>query len=166
MGFEVLDLLAKKWTKESKLDALTAAFGEDVKLVKPQGFVNNSGRTAAAIVDRHGVATEAILVVCDDVNLALGKLRLRASGSAGGHHGLESVIAETGSDNFPRLRVGVGSEEMPKDLSGFVLGRFKSAERKTADEILEKAVQVCEAWAREGYAEAEKRLSQLQSNKK
>ncbi len=173
VGFEALDLLAEKWAdgkklkwvREAKLDALSVSAGSDVRLVKPQAFVNNTGETVAALVDRRGASPEDILVVCDDVNLALGKLRLRPSGSAGGHHGLESVIAQTGSDGFPRLRIGVGNEQVPKDLTGFVLGRFKANEREIAGKILEKAVLVCEAWAREGYAEAEKRLSQLQSKK-
>jgi PTH1 family peptidyl-tRNA hydrolase len=118
--------------------------------------------TLGSLAGRQDRAPEA-LVVCDDVNLDFGKLRLRASGSAGGHHGLESVIEVLGTEDFPRLRIGVKNENMPKDLAGFVLERFSGPEKKELPKILENAASVCEAWINEGFDAAVNRLSRLQS---
>ncbi len=148
VGFEVLDRIKQK---------------RDVLLIKPATFVNRTGDAVSVILEKHRPDSQALLIVCDDVNLSFGKLRLRRSGSAGGHHGLESVIAALGCEDFPRLRLGVKNETMPKDLTAFVLGRFSSVEKKALPKILEKAALVCETWAKEGFSAAERRLSQLQS---
>jgi PTH1 family peptidyl-tRNA hydrolase len=127
--------------------------------------VNRTGEAVLELKARHGAEENGILVVCDDVNLDFGKLRLRPDGSAGGHHGLESVIASLGNDAFPRLRVGVRNASMPQDLAGFVLEKFSAAEAKEIGRIVEKAAQICGTWAREGFEAAQNRLSQLQSVK-
>jgi PTH1 family peptidyl-tRNA hydrolase len=103
------------------------------------------------------------LFVCDDVNLPFGKMRLRESGSAGGHHGLESVVQAFGSEEFARLRIGVGIENMPNDLTGFVLEKFSELEQKEMEGLLEKAALVCESWITDGLQAARNKLSQLQS---
>ena len=132
--------------------------------VEPQTFVNQTGATIKALIEEHHPNPKDVLVVCDDVNLMFAKLRLRESGSAGGHHGLESIIEAFGSDDFPRLRLGVGNQSMPKDdLTEFVLGKFDLEEEKRLDSILETAVLVCETWMNEGFERAINRLSQLQS---
>ena len=165
-GFEVLDLLAarhgvKNWKEVKKLQAMTAEAG-GATLVKPLTFVNLTGETVAGLLREHHPKTEEMLFVSDDVNLDFGKLRLRPSGSAGGHHGLESAISVLGSEDFPRLRFGVRNEGMPQDLNGFVLEPFTADEKKRVVEILERAVSVCESWLNEGFDAAVKRLSQLQ----
>ena len=167
IGFEVVDAIkthravSKKWdTKTGQFKALIVGT-EDLTLVKPALFVNNSGGTVSAIVEKYQTPLKDILIVCDDVNLDFGKLRLRSSGSAGGHHGLESIIEEAGSD-FPRLRIGVKNENMPNDLTGFVLESFSKNEKEIIGKIIEKAVSICESWADDGFDASMKKLSQLQ----
>jgi peptidyl-tRNA hydrolase, PTH1 family len=146
------------------LDRLRARDLKDAVLVKPDTFVNNTGEAVAEILRKQGAVPRDLLIVCDDVNLAFGKLRLRDSGGPGGHHGLESVIAAAGTEDFPRLRIGVGSEGMPKDdLTDYVLGRFSTEEEKALEGILEKAASVCESWVKEGFGGATNVLSRLQS---
>ncbi len=170
IGFEALDELknrlkaAAEWSEKKSLKASVVVLDEAV-LAKPLTFVNLSGEAVVALIKKYGVKTEALLVVCDDVNLDFGKIRLRESGSAGGHHGLESMIQLLGSEMFPRLRLGVRNERMPEDLSDFVLGRFTKKEAGQIPTILENAAQVCQTWVEEGFSRAMMRLSQLQSNK-
>ena len=153
IGFGVLDLLNKR-------DSI-----EGLQLVKPATFVNRTGDEVLKILKNHNLKTQDVLLVCDDVNLDFGKIRIRRSGSAGGHHGLESVILSLGSDDVPRLRVGVRNDSMPSDLTSFVLEGFNSTERSLIPEILKKAVLVCERWAKEDFESAQKELSRLQSLK-
>ena len=167
-GFAVLEGLsvmlgsAAGWKETRKLQA-SVTKTEAVTLVKPLTFVNRSGESVGAILREYQPKPEDILVVCDDVNLDFGKLRIRKEGSAGGHHGLESIIAALDQrQDFPRLRFGVRNQEMPHDLESFVLEKFDPSERKVKDEILEKAVLICESWINEGFEAAVKRLSQLQ----
>ncbi|HTL71153.1 MAG TPA: aminoacyl-tRNA hydrolase [Candidatus Eisenbacteria bacterium] len=147
------------------LDRLADDCPPGTRLVRPGTFVNRTGDAVLELRSRHGAAESDVLVVCDDVNLDFGKLRLRPDGSAGGHHGLESVIEALGSDGFPRLRIGVRNALMPQDLAGFVLEKFSAEEAKTIGGIVEKAAQICRTWAREGFEAAQNRLSQLQSVK-
>lgn len=155
IGFRALDAIKKA----SKADP------KKVMLVKPSTFVNKSGEAVRSLLEKHHFSNQDLLIVCDDVNLGFGKLRLRGRGSAGGHHGLESVIEALGSEDFPRLRIGVGQEGMPKDLTGFVLERFSAEEEKELENILEKVVSVCDSWTKEGLSAATSRLSRLQSVK-
>ncbi len=134
-------------------------------LLKPKVFVNNTGDAVFALLRKYGAQPKNVLVVCDDVNLKFAKLRLREHGSAGGHHGLESIIEHLGSDEFPRLRIGVGNDSMPEDLTSFVLGKFDKYEKKKLGNILEQAVSVCEAWINEGFESARNELSRIQSVK-
>ena len=175
VGFRVAENLAAGWSGTLKKPRWkrSGAIGADVFepeagvcLVKSRYYVNRTGQTVRALKDREGAKLTEILVVCDDVNLEFGKLRLRAIGSAGGHHGLESVIAELGSEGFPRLRVGVGSPSMPKDLVDFVLKGFDAEERKKLPEILSQAEQICRRWAVEGFDAAQKELSRHSQSKK
>ncbi len=168
IGFVSMDVLIKhlsgslSWKETSELKAEVHA-ADDIFLVKPSTFVNHTGEVLKAIEGKYHPGLKDILVVCDDVNLRFGKLRLRDSGSAGGHHGLESAIEALGSEDFPRLRIGVGTEELPKDLEGFVLEKFSGEESKKVGAISEKAVLICESWIKEGFQAAQGRLSQLQS---
>ncbi|MBI2095117.1 MAG: aminoacyl-tRNA hydrolase [Candidatus Omnitrophica bacterium] len=175
VGFRVVGNLAARWTgsPEKPRWKRSDAYGADVFepaagvcLLKSRRYVNRTGWTVRALKDREGAGPADILVVCDDVNLEFGKLRLRASGSAGGHHGLEDVIAELGSEGFPRLRIGVGSPAMPKDLVDFVLKSFDAEERKKLPEILSQAEPICRRWAVEGFDAAQKELSRQSQGKK
>ncbi|OIO39693.1 MAG: aminoacyl-tRNA hydrolase [Candidatus Omnitrophica bacterium CG07_land_8_20_14_0_80_50_8] len=171
-GFQVLERLGRKldgdsgqkikWDDDERSNAWIKIY-KDVGLARPQTFVNLTGEAVAALADKNSCTPGDLLIVCDDVNLAFGKLRLRASGSAGGHHGLASIIKRLGSDDFPRLRIGVGNEKMPKDLALFVLEEFQSQEKKELKKVLEKAVLVCRAWEEEGFESAQACLSRVQS---
>ena len=138
-----------------------------VLLIEPEEYVNKSGEQLAAVFRGAGkeAAPAEVLVVCDDANLDFGKMRFRAAGSAGGHHGLESIIERLGSEDFPRLRIGIRTDRMPEELAPFVLGPFETEEEKEVQKILEKAALVCESWAKEGPAAAQDELGKLQSAK-
>ena len=171
VGFAVLDALARgrqaRWERQQDMRAFIAGLSKEILLIKPATFVNRTGDCLSSIARRHESPAGDFLLVCDDVNLDFGKLRLRNSGSAGGHHGLESVIESLGSEDFPRLRIGVGNAKMPEDLTAFVLERFAADEDRHVTGVIERAALICEAWAQEGFEAAERRLSRLQSvNKK
>ncbi|MGH7197959.1 MAG: aminoacyl-tRNA hydrolase [Candidatus Omnitrophota bacterium] len=138
-----------------------------VQLIEPEAYVNKSGEQLASAFQSAGgpIGPNDILVVCDDANLDFGKLRFRAAGSSGGHHGLESIIERLGSEEFPRLRIGIRTGKMPKDLASFVLGPFEPEEEGEVLKILEKAALICESWAKEGPGAAQDQLGKLQSVK-
>ena len=150
-----------KYKKEFQAEVLSI---ESVLLVRPRTYVNLTGDSVSAIRYHYEASPSDFLFVCDDVNLMFGKLRLRDSGSAGGHHGLDSIIQSIGDGNFARLRIGVGNEDMPKDdLTEFVLGNFNRQEEKQINNILGNAISICKTWIEKGFQPAMARLSQLQS---
>jgi len=124
--------------------------GEDVILFEPLTYMNLSGRAVNAIIKKSGVKLDDILIICDDINLDFGFVRLRKQGSYGGHNGLESVIGHIGTNEFARLRVGVGQKEKHEDLSRFVLSCFNREERPLLKGILEKAKECALMWVKEG----------------
>ena len=136
------------------LGALIGKTHEPVPMlfVKPLTFVNLSGQAIRALVDYHKVEIADLLVIADEVNLPLGRLRARASGSAGGHNGFKSVAQHLGTDQFPRLRVGVGRGDQRRDLADHVLARFDPDERPVIDEAIGRAADAIEVFAREGIA--------------
>lgn len=135
IGWQALDAAAEKWGGRichSRLHALTdtvTVAGQKVLLMKPQTFMNASGQAVAAAARFYKIEPQHIIVLSDDVNLDVGVLRIRASGSAGGHNGLKSIIQCLGSQDFMRLRIGVGAKSHPDyDLADWVLGHFSKAE--------------------------------------
>ena len=167
IGFEVVSrMAAQKWDYRESWQAWVNRLNEKVSLVKSKLFVNHTGQTVSAMVAGSHVSPENILVVCDDVNLEFGKLRLRNSGSAGGHHGLESIIGELGSEDFPRLRVGIRNDQTPKEVTNFVLEPFNTQEKKTISQIVDNAAVVCQVWAEKGFEAALNQVSRLQSQSK
>jgi PTH1 family peptidyl-tRNA hydrolase len=129
-----------------------------VRLLMPLTMMNESGDVLRAL----DVDPQSLLVVCDDVNLPLGTIRLRPSGSAGGHHGLQSCLEALGTEQVPRLRIGVGSTEMPSDLQGFVLSPFRRTERLLIQRAVEEAAEACETWVKEGMDAAMNRYNRTQ----
>ena len=128
-------------TKECKGITGTGVIeGVKVKLVQPQTFMNNSGECVRALMDFYKIPADDILIICDDVSLPTGKLRIRAKGSAGGHNGLKSIIAHAGTSDFARLRIGVGEKPEGWDLADHVLGHFPKEEEPEVREALKKAV--------------------------
>lgn len=158
VGFAVLDELAGRTGQASyrrRFDAFVvdvALAGERVLLVKPQTYVNESGRALRQAVDWYDAERQDVLVVVDDFNLPIGRLRMRRSGSSGGHRGLESVAQHLGSTAYGRLRVGIGSDRRrdSPDSREFVLTPFEIAEREPVREMVVRAADVVELWLREG----------------
>jgi len=155
IGFEVIDYLAKAPAVGAFRSAFSAQVAEateadeKILLMKPETFMNLSGRSVRAIVDFYKLTTADVLVVCDDFNLPLGKLRVRANGSAGGQNGLKNIQECLGTDAYLRMRVGVG-QPGPGDAVDFVLSRFKPGERATVDEAIAAAANAVSTWIRRG----------------
>jgi peptidyl-tRNA hydrolase, PTH1 family len=123
--------------------------GTRVLIAKPQTYMNSSGEAVGKLFAFYKIAPADLLVVYDDLDLPLGKMRLRPQGSAGGHHGMESIIARVGTSDFARLRVGIGRPN-PDDDIDHVLGAFNHAERAAMDETFARAVEAVEVWVRDG----------------
>jgi PTH1 family peptidyl-tRNA hydrolase len=159
VGFHVLDRLAQKHRLEFKRKRFNAHLAEGeidargVLLVKPQTFMNLSGEAVGKVLNANRVPFSDIIVVYDDLDLPLGKLRLRARGSAGGHHGMESIIAHIHSSEFARLRVGIGRPASREDVN-HVLGRFNDDETETIEATYERAVEALEIWLDQGIEKA------------
>lgn len=137
VGFMLADELARRTgppVTRLKFQALTAMMelgGQRVLVMKPVTYMNLSGQAAREAAQFYRVPPERVMVVCDDISLPVGKLRLRAGGSAGGHNGLRSLIAQLHSDRFPRLKIGVGAKPHPDyDLAAWVLGKFQGEDAK------------------------------------
>lgn len=130
-----------------------------VRLLMPLTMMNESGEALHAV----GASIKDLLVVCDDVNLPLGVIRLRPQGSAGGHHGLQSCLEALGTDEVARLRIGVGIDPLPRDLHDFVLSPFTSAERPRMKRALAQAADACETWVKEGIEVAMNRYNTTQN---
>ncbi len=128
---------------------------ETVRLLMPLTMMNASGEA----LKRLDAPLDRVLIICDDVNLPLGALRLRPQGSDGGHHGLASCLQVLATDAVPRLRIGVGTEALPSDLNQFVLSRFASSERPQMQRALEQAADACETWVRDGIEAAMNRYN-------
>lgn len=148
-GFMAGDAMAKAQgaaINRSRFKALTGTCdigGETVILMKPQTFMNLSGEAVAQAVSFYKLAPDHVIVVSDEVALPIGKLRIRTKGSAGGHNGLKNIIALLGTDQFPRIRIGVGAAPHPDyDMADWVLSNFKG---KDAEDILAAAARAAEA---------------------
>jgi PTH1 family peptidyl-tRNA hydrolase len=166
-GFLTLDALAGKlgrfsgWRREGPLVRGEGRAGrQTVKLVKPQEFMNRSGLAAKALL-AEGFVAEEILVACDDVYLTLGTLRLRAQGGTAGHQGLESIVAVTGTDAFPRLRIGVGPPPPADRLRDYVLERFLEEEEAVLPRVIEAAASAAFDAAAEGLSQAMNRWNRF-----
>ncbi len=166
VGFLTADLLAeKKGVKIERLKfrALTAAMelgGQRVLVMKPQTYMNLSGEAVGEAARFYKIPPERVLVISDDVALPIGKMRIRAGGSAGGHNGLKNIIQHLGTDAFPRIRVGVGAPAHPEhEMVDWVIGKFTPAERKELNTMLEKAADAAECLIREGVQKAQNRYN-------
>ena len=151
VGFDVIDTLADKYN--ISVDARKSrAFigkgmieGQKVILVKPQTYMNLSGESIRGLVDYYKIDVEhELLVIYDDISLDVGQLRIRKKGSAGGHNGIKNIIANLGTQNFPRIKVGVGEKPKKYDLADYVLSHFSKAERELMEEGYQKAVKAVE----------------------
>ena len=161
LGFMVLEALCAKHAQVFRNSASNHGMLAKVSidqvecsLLMPMTFMNNSGLSVKRLADRAGIVPVDILVVCDDLTLPFGKLRLRPSGSAGGHNGLKSIMADLGSDQYARLRLGI---DVPKDVSGtvdYVLSNFTPTEKKALPDLINHALDCVTCWVTEGAAVA------------
>ena len=164
IGFEVVDRLARGGsgaTFSRKFDGQLAEVEIDfrrVLLLKPETFMNLSGRSVAQAMRFYKLELSDLLVLCDDLNLPLGKLRIRGGGSDGGQKGLRDITAHLGSEDYARLRIGIG-DRGTIDASDFVLSRFRSAERPAIDDALILASQAVAVWTTQGLAAAMNRFN-------
>lgn len=155
VGFEVVDKLAQMHGDEIKRRKFNALVGElkiaDERslIVKPQTFMNESGRSVAAAALWHDLEPHQILVICDDLDLESGVVRVKRGGSSGGHNGLKSIIAALGTEEFPRIRVGIGRPEHGDSID-YVLGRVHTSQRDVIDEAVSKAAEAAACWVSRG----------------
>lgn len=161
VGFDVIDVLSEKLgialTKSAMHGLIGEGFvgGEKVVLVKPQTYMNLSGQCVTELVSWYKIDMDRLLIVYDDIDLPLGKLRLRKSGSAGTHNGMRSIIGLLGRDDFPRLRVGVGKKPEGWDLADWVLSHYQTEEdRKTQFDAFLRAADTVEDLIKNGMDSA------------
>lgn len=162
LGFQVVEELARQegWSFETRpwwRWARGRLAEAEVVVAQPLTFMNDSGRAVGPLVEALGVAGEDLLVVCDDLALPLGRIRLRRRGSSGGHKGLASIIQALATEEFPRLRIGIGP--VRGEAVEFVLGEFDRAERATIEEAVREAVEAVRSWATRGIEEAMNRFN-------
>jgi PTH1 family peptidyl-tRNA hydrolase len=164
VGYELVDRLAKGGSNSrfvSKYDGQLAETEIDfrrVLLLKPETFMNLSGRSVGQAVRFLKLPLADLLIVCDDLSLPLGKLRLRPAGSDGGQKGLRDIAGHLGTDQFPRLRIGIGDQQ-DADAADFVLSRFRTAERATIDDTFILAAQAVAVWVTQGIDPAMNRFN-------
>ena len=167
IGFAVVDAFARRHGIAAAKRDFQALVGDGrvgdarVFLMKPQTFMNLSGQSVAAFLRMKPLTLAEIMVVTDDISLPLGRLRLRAEGSAGGHNGLKSLIAHLHGQSFPRLRFGVGAPNNPSVQVDFVLGRFGRSEQTEVEDGIARSVAALELWLSDGIQPAMNQFNRL-----
>ena len=164
VGAEVVDILSDRWSAPFKggpsrvgAEIATSSFnGRRVILVKPYSYMNDSGRSVVSALRYFKAGTEDLLVIHDDIDLAFSRLRLHAGRGAGGHNGIRSIVAGTGSKEFWRLKVGVGRPPGQQDPADFVLRPFSKSEREEVDSLIRDGADIVELFLSESEAAVEK----------
>ena len=170
VGFATVDLLAKRhgatWEAAPRgIEAFIARWrAQDVVLAKPLTFMNNSGSAVQALLQFYKIEAPDSLVVFDEAQLETGRLRVRPDGSSGGHNGLKSVIASLGTEQVPRLRIGVGRGDGRRDLAEHVLAKFEPEEREAIADAIERAADAAETFVTDGPAVAMNRYNRKQES--
>ncbi|SHH52704.1 aminoacyl-tRNA hydrolase [Tepidibacter thalassicus] len=156
VGFNIIDIIAKNNSIDVKKIKHKALIGEGrignekVLLVKPQTYMNLSGQSLLEIYKYYKLDPENIIVIYDDIDLDVGKIRIRKKGSAGTHNGMRSIVNNLKFDNFPRVRIGVSKPEKGQDLASFVLSKFRKEEVQILNETLDRAALAVETIIKEG----------------
>jgi peptidyl-tRNA hydrolase, PTH1 family len=166
-GFVAVERLAERWKAawrhRDKFMARLASADRDGKrlvLCEPETFMNASGEAVGAVMAYYKTPLEALLVVVDDADLPAGEIRLRARGSSGGHHGLESIEQHVGTRDFARLRVGIGrGQTTEREITGHVLAQFSRAESELMDKVWTRACDQMECWVQDGIGQAMNRFN-------
>ncbi len=160
-GFLLLDKLAERWrgnwTDEKKFSSKAAKVeqgGRKLFLCKPQTYMNCSGEAVGAFSEFYKVPANRVIVAVDDADLPFGGIRLRQSGSSGGHHGLENIEQHLGTREFARLRIGIGRRDGAREITNYVLGQFSSDENELLEKILNRAADQVDCWLSEGIEKA------------
>lgn len=160
-GYMVVDRLAGRWgirlSFEKRFEARFGKAdveGRRVLVCQPQTYMNASGDAVGSLVSFYRIALERLLVIVDDADLPVGELRLRPAGGTGGHHGLESIERCLGTQNYSRLRVGIGRRDQRREITGHVLGRFESTELALVDRVLNTASDQAACWLLSGSQKA------------
>jgi peptidyl-tRNA hydrolase, PTH1 family len=143
--------------------AATEIAGVPVLIAKPETFMNLSGLSVARLFERHGLVTEDLIVLVDEVELPLGSIRIRARGSAGGHNGLKSIIGALGEDGFARVRMGVGPDHRVEDRVSYVLAPFRKGDLEAVAEMIEQAAEAVRVILSEGIQKAMNRFNRRAS---
>jgi len=168
VGFEVVDLLADRhqlsWESAPATALMAKWRGENALLVKPLTFMNLSGHAIGELLRYFKIEVADLLVIVDEVQLELGRLRARPGGSAGGHNGLKSVIEQLGTDQFSRLRIGVGRGDSRRDLADHVLATFERDERAVITDAIQRAADAAELFVREGIGLVMNRFNRREEN--
>jgi PTH1 family peptidyl-tRNA hydrolase len=157
VGFITIDKISDKWgipVQQSKFRAIVGEGRietEKVLLVKPQTYMNLSGESVAEIIKFYKLTPDDLLVIYDDLDLPTGQLRLRIKGSAGGHNGIKSLIQHLGTQEFNRIKVGIGRPQPGRSVSEYVLQDFPAAERPLIDKAVEHAAHAAVMWTREPF---------------
>lgn len=162
IGFEAVDTLAKSWQlswqQNRRFQGLfsegRATGGNKIYLLKPLTYMNLSGQSIRAVTDWYKLPTDSLLVIYDEMDLPLGRLRVRLGGSAGGHNGMKSIISHLGNENFPRLRIGIGKSNQKEETISHVLGRFSPDDSQLMTKVLKLVVEVVEVSLKEGVEKA------------
>ena len=150
--FEVIDTLSDRWgiplnqAKHKGLYGVGYVQGKKVVLLKPMTYMNLSGESIRAVMDFFKIEEEELVILYDDLDLAVGKIRLRQKGSAGGHNGIKSTISHLGTQEFNRIRIGIGRPQKPMAISNYVLGKFHQEEQKEMADAVQKSAMACEAY--------------------
>lgn len=160
IGFSIVKSLAKDHAAALRKDKYAQALSvkvkiedQDIVLAMPLTYMNLSGAAVSALVKRYKIDLGDILVVCDDLDLELGRIKIRPSGSSGGHRGLQSIIEALGSNGFCRLRIGIGRSQEFIEAAEYVLASFRRNEKGVVKEAIENASSCCEVWVKEGVVE-------------
>ncbi|MFS0784146.1 aminoacyl-tRNA hydrolase [Bacillus sp. 1P06AnD] len=152
IGFEVIDELSKRWnitlseTKHKGLYGAGYVNGQKVILLKPLTYMNLSGESIRAVMDYFKIDMDDIVILYDDLDLGVGKIRLRQKGSAGGHNGIKSTIAHLGTQEFNRIRIGIGRPQNGMSITNYVLGRFLPEEWADLAPVIDHSAKACEAF--------------------
>ncbi|MDX2270399.1 MAG: aminoacyl-tRNA hydrolase [Cyanobacteriota bacterium] len=167
-GFMVLEYLADRWGIPLRLEKrFRGRWGEGValqakqRLLLPETYMNLSGESVRTVVDWYKISADQVLVIYDDMDLPLGRIRLRANGSSGGHNGIKSLIQHLGTQEFPRLRIGVGQPKGEKDVVGHVLGGFSEKEQPCWSQVLRVAAEAVETLIQQDLSTAMNRFNAL-----
>lgn len=168
LGFEVVEEYAKKnlpsdsdlqWQTEDKFKAEIIKISQDLWLIKPVTYMNNSGLSVSAIVNYFKIPLDNLIVVHDELDISLGKIKVRVGGSAAGHHGIESIINALGDEKFIRVRLGIGSWKEHGDATQYVVESFKSDEKPKVRHMLKQAVSALDLIIEEGLEKAQNQFN-------